>query len=327
MTSQVAHKNDQKWASGPTFQGPFRTPFNYKAMPRLSPATDPTSASRPLADGLAAKHYENFPVASWLCPPHLRAPIAAIYQFARTADDIADEGQALPQERLNDLAAMRADLLRVSGGQPHSGRWPEVFDRLAPVLVQFTLPVNLLTDLLCAFEQDVVKTRDHADYASHAELLDYCRRSANPIGRLLLHLYRIDDETSLSLSDNICTALQLINFWQDLGGDLARGRNYLPEDECVRFAVTAAQLRSAPPSTTARSMVAAQVGRAKTMMHLGAPLAKRIPDRAGWELRLVVQGGLRIIEKIERLNFDTLSSRPKITASDVPLMFWRALWM
>ena len=280
-----------------------------------------------MADGLAAKHYENFPVASWLCPPHLRAPIAAIYKFARTADDIADEGDAAPQQRLDDLAAMREDLLRVSGGQPHSGRWPEIFDPLTPVLGQFKLPVNLLTDLLCAFEQDVAKTRDHASYASHAELLDYCRQSANPIGRLLLHLYGVSDEPSLAMSDNICTALQLINFWQDLGGDLARGRNYLPEDECARFQVTAAQLRAASPSTTALSMVATQVGRAKTMMHLGAPLAKRVPGRAGWELRMVVQGGLRIIDKIERLNFNTFSSRPKITATDVPLMFWRALWM
>ncbi len=276
---------------------------------------------------LAAKHYENFPVASWLCPSHLRAPIAAIYQFARTADDLADEGEASPQERLDDLAAMRADLACASRGERHSDRWPAVFDALSPVLAQFKLPVTLLTDLLGAFEQDIAKTRDHAGYRNHAELLDYCSRSANPIGRLLLHLYSVNDETSLSLSDHICSSLQLINFWQDLGGDLARGRYYLPEDECARFQVTPIDLRSAKPSLPVLSLIAAQVNRAKTMMLVGAPLAKRVPGRAGWELRMVVQGGLRIIEKMERLKFDTLSSRPKITALDVPLMFWRALWM
>lgn len=296
-------------------------------MPLLSPLPTSPSPTATLADGQRAKHYENFPVASWLCPPHLRAPIAAIYQFARTADDIADEGDALPKQRLDDLAAMRADLACVGRGERHSGRWPLVFDALAPVLTQFNLPACLLTDLLSAFEQDIAKTRDQAGYSSHAELLEYCRRSANPIGRLLLHLYRIHDEKSLSWSDNICSALQLINFWQDLGGDLARGRHYLPEDECARFRVTPAHLRAAVIGTPVLSLVAAQVGRAKTMMHAGAPLAKRVPGRAGWELRLVVQGGLRIIEKIERLNFNTLWSRPKITAFDLPLMFWRALWM
>ncbi len=286
--------------------------------PHISPGIGPA----------VPQHYENFPVASWLCPPHLRPPIAAIYAFARTADDIADEGDAAPGQRLEDLGAMKADLLFVNAGQPHSGRWPNVFGALAPLMRQFKLPVNLLLDLLDAFEQDVAKSRDHAGYRTHAELLDYCRRSANPIGRLLLHLYEVDDDTSLQMSDNICSALQLINFWQDLSRDLPLGRYYLPEEECARFNVAQTQIDARQPSTApVLALIRAQVERAKAMMLAGAPLVKRLPGRAGWELRLVVQGGLRIIDKIECMNYATLTTRPKITAWDAPLMFWRALRM
>ena len=144
-------------------------------------------------------HYENFPVATVLCPPHLRPAIAAIYWFARTADDIADEGDALPQTRLDDLAAYRVDLMATAAGQAPSKRWAEVFGQLGPVIRQFALPVDLLADLLSAFEQDVVKQR----YANQAELFDYCRRSANPVGRLLLHLYGVKDAQSLIESDCI----------------------------------------------------------------------------------------------------------------------------
>ena len=276
---------------------------------------------------MASQHYENFPVASWLCPPHLRAPIAAIYTFARTADDIADEGIAPAIQRLEHLAAMKADLLRISIGETHSGQWPEVFEPLAPQLRQFKLPVDLLLDLLDAFAQDVAKSRDHAGYRNHPELLDYCRRSANPIGRLLLHLYQVNDSTLLQMSDQICSALQLINFWQDLSRDQPLGRFYLPQDECARFNVTPGQLAAGESSAAVRSLIRAQVDRAKAMMLTGAPLAKRIPGRAGWELRLVVQGGLRIIDKIEHLNYATVTVRPTITAWDAPLMLCRAILM
>ena len=179
----------------------------------------------PLTQGVS--HYENFPVASVLCPPRLRPAIAAIYWFARTADDIADEGDALPQARLDDLSAYRADLMATASGLAASKRWSDVFERLGPVIKQFALPVNLLADLLSAFEQDVVKQR----YASQAELLDYCRLSANPVGRLLLHLYGVNDAESLRESDHICSALQLINFWQDLSVDIPRTRFYVPAED------------------------------------------------------------------------------------------------
>ena len=268
-------------------------------------------------------HYENFPVASFLCPPALRPAITAIYWFARTSDDLADEGDALPAERLADLAAYRADLQACVAGKPVSNRWPQVFNHLLPVIAQFALPIDLLTDLLSAFEQDVLKTR----YTSHTELLDYCRRSANPVGRLLLHLYKVTDDDALAQSDCICTALQLINFWQDLGVDITRGRIYLPLDSFAQHGVDEAQLLhlEVNPSTTA--LIAANVAWAKALMQRGSPLVKKVSGRAGWELRLVVQGGLRIVEKIERLGFATLRQRPKLNGWDSAVMLWRALWM
>ena len=268
-------------------------------------------------------HYENFPVASFLCPPALRPAIMAIYWFARTADDLADEGDAAPAARLADLAAYRTDLAACAEGQPTSARWAAVFTPLRSVIEQHSLPVDLLVDLLSAFEQDVSKTR----YASQAELLDYCRRSANPVGRLLLHLYHVSDAPSLAQSDCICTALQLINFWQDLGIDIPRGRIYLPADGFAQHGVDEVQLlqRKVNPATTA--LVAANLGWATTLMQRGAPLVKKVPGRAGWELRLVVQGGLRIAEKIELLKFATLQQRPKLNAWDGAVMIWRAFRM
>ena len=268
-------------------------------------------------------HYENFPVASFLCPPALRPAIMAIYWFARTADDLADEGDAAPAARLADLAAYRADLTACAEGKPTSNRWASVFTPLRSMIKQHKLPVNLLADLLSAFEQDVTKTR----YASKAELQDYCRRSADPVGRLLLHLYKVSDAESLAQSDCICTALQLINFWQDLGVDIPRGRIYLPADGFAEHGVDEAALLRLDVNPATTALVAANVAWAKALMQHGAPLVKKVPGRAGWELRLVVQGGLRIAEKIEQLEFATLRQRPRLNAWDGVVMLWRAVWM
>ena len=268
-------------------------------------------------------HYENFPVASWLCPPALRPAIMAIYGFARTADDLADEGDAAPATRLADLAAYRADLAACAAGTPTSRRWAAVFTPLGGVIAQHALPVELLADLLSAFEQDVTKTR----YTNQAELLDYCRRSANPVGRLLLHLYKVKDAESLTQSDCICTALQLVNFWQDLSQDIPRGRVYLPADGFAQHGVDEAQLLQLDVNPATTALVAANVAWAQALMQRGAPLVKKVPGRAGWELRLVVQGGLRIAEKIEQLGFATLRQRPTLNVWDGVVMLWRAVWM
>ena len=280
-----------------------------------------TSRGTSAAHGVS--HYENFPVASWLCPPALRPAITAIYWFARTADDLADEGDAAPGERLADLAAYRADLAACANGQQPSARWAPVFEPLAPIMRQFSLPQQLLGDLLSAFEQDVVKTR----YADSAEVLDYCRRSANPVGRLLLHLYSVNDALALQQSDCICSALQLVNFWQDLSIDIPRGRIYLPTDSWQAHRVDEAQLLALGINPATTALVAANVAWARGLMLRGAPLVKKVPGRAGFELRLVVQGGLRIAEKIEQLGFATLRQRPKLNAWDGAVMLWRAIWM
>jgi squalene synthase HpnC len=272
---------------------------------------------------VSVDHYENFPVASVLCPSALRPAVAAIYYFARTADDVADEGEATPGRRLADLAAYRAELATACNGDGAFTRWPQVFGPLRTVLAMHALPVDLLTDLLSAFEQDVVKTT----YANRADLLDYCRRSANPIGRLLLHLYGVSGAQVLRQSDAICTALQLANFWQDLSVDTPRGRLYLPESDCARHAVDAPALLAQRDAQNVRALIADMVDWSRDLMHAGAPLVHAIPGRAGWELRLVVQGGLRILEKITAMDFATLRTRPKLYWYDAPLLLWRAMWM
>ncbi len=280
-------------------------------------------------------HYENFPVASWLCPAPLRPPIAAIYHFARTADDLADEGSAPAGDRLLDLARYRDNLDRtLSGGAaPPNSPWPQVFGPLAQAAVRHHLPSRPLHDLLDAFEQDVRHTADGTRYRDLDELLDYCRRSANPVGRLLLHLYGVDDTRSLERSDAICTALQLINFWQDLGQDLSRQRHYLPQDLLQRYGVDEQALAErtvaagTPADASARALMAHLVGHARAMMCQGAGLALTLPGRIGWELRLVVQGGWRILEKIEAMNGRTWLSRPRLRAADAWPMLWRAARM
>lgn len=268
-------------------------------------------------------HYENFPVASWLCPPGLRPAIAAIYEFARTADDLADEGHATPAERLQDLRAYRADLYAMAAGDAHSARWARVFAMLAPVYRGHALPLQLLDDLLDAFIQDLTKTR----YADRPELLDYCRRSACPVGRLLLHLYGIEDAQALRRSDAICTSLQLINFWQDPSRDIPTGRCYAPASDLARHGLSCDAWLQGTDSAASRAVLSELCDWARELMEAGKPLVHQIPGRAGWELRMVVQGGLRILEKIADMDFATLQQRPALGALDTLPMLWRALRM
>jgi squalene synthase HpnC len=270
------------------------------------------------------EHYENFPVASWLCPPRLRRPIAAIYWFARTADDIADEGNATVAERLAYLTEYRNDLEACLWGNTGSDRWPRVFAALGEARTAFDLPSAPLHHLLDAFVQDVEKTRDGAGYADRAELLAYCALSANPVGRLLLHLYGVRDAAALAQSDAVCSALQLLNFWQDLSVDLPRGRYYLPLEDCRRFGIDPRDPAAHPQGP---ALVAQLCAWARDLMLSGAPLVHRIPGRAGWELRLVVQGGLRILHHIADGGYRSLQQRPRIGAADLVPMLWRAARM
>lgn len=285
------------------------------------------ASSPPSAQAAHITHYENFPVASWLCPAALRPPIAAIYAFARTADDMADEGDASPAQRLEQLQDYRLELHAIVKGQPPQPRWATIFTPLQYQLQQWQLPVHLLDDLLSAFVQDVAKTRDQTSYADRAELLDYCRRSANPVGRLLLHLYGVHDDQALAQSDAICSALQLINFWQDLSEDIPRGRHYLTDADCARFNVSRTQLNALQLTLDIQRLIASNTAWARTLMQQGAPLVHRLPGRIGWELRLVVQGGLRILDKVQAQQGHNLHTRLTLRKTDVARMLWRALWM
>ena len=273
--------------------------------------------------GVSIDHYENFPVASWLCPAGIRPAVMALYRFARTADDLADEGDAGPAARQADLLAFREDLLAVYQEQAGSGRWARIFEDLGRARARHDLPLQPMLDLLQAFERD---TR-HTPYPDRGSLLGYCALSANPVGRLLLHLYGRSDAASLQQSDAICSALQLINFWQDLGHDLARGRLYVPLEDLRRHQLPSSELDRARPSPAWRSLVEELSQWARELMLQGAPLATRLPGRVGWELRLVVQGGLRVLDHIARQGFDTLSQRPALRRRDLPVMFAGALAM
>lgn len=263
-------------------------------------------------------HYENFPVASLLLPKALRQPMEVIYRFARSADDLADEGDASPAERLAALAAYQAELERIEAGQTPS---QPMFIALAEVIRQWQLPIGLFHDLLSAFMQDVTVTR----YPDYPTLLDYCRRSANPVGRLLLHLFGRADTVNLERSDAICTALQLANFWQDIAIDWQKGRVYLPQDELVRFGVTESRIAASDSSGPWCNLLDFQIDRTEALMLAGAPLCRDLPGRLGWEIRLTVEGGLRILEQTRRVRGDVFRQRPKLQGRDWPLLLWRAL--
>ncbi|MGZ5202900.1 MAG: squalene synthase HpnC [Telluria sp.] len=269
---------------------------------------------------MAVDHYENFPVASILLPRRLVPAVEAIYAFARSADDLADEGDAAPEARLAALAAYQQALDGIERGEPQ--RDP-LFARLSVVVAQYHLSVQPMRDLVSAFRQDVATHR----YPDYDTLLDYCRRSANPVGRLMLALYGVDDAASLRESDAICTALQLINFWQDVAIDWAKGRIYLPLEDLERFRVTPEQIARAESDDRWRALMRFEVERARALMMSGAALPGRLPGRIGLELRMVVQGGLRILEAIERADYDVFRHRPQLRWPDWLVVGWRALRM
>ena len=258
-------------------------------------------------------HYENFPVASLLVPARLREPIRVIYRFARSADDFADEGEDPPDARLRKLADYRRQLAAPADPLLH---------QVAKIIREHELPVELFADLLDAFAQDVTRKR----YASFTDVLDYCRRSANPVGRLLLHLFKRTSERDLRDSDAICSALQLVNFWQDVEVDYRTDRRvYLPEDEMARFGVTERHLAEALCDGAWQALMGFQVERTRALMLSGSDLGKRLPGRIGLEIRATIQGGLRILQKIERAGYDVFRRRPKLHALDWPLLLLRAV--
>lgn len=262
-------------------------------------------------------HYENFPVASILMPRNLRKPVAAIYHFARAADDIADEGERDDAERLRRLDEFRDELARISSGTTPLA---PLFQALASEIHQHSLPMQPFYDLLDAFTQDVVKKR----YANFDELLDYCRRSANPVGNLLLHLYGEATPVNIAYSDAICTSLQLINFWQDVAKDFAIGRVYLPEDEMSQYCLDERHIARQQVDEAWQALMRFQADRARTLMLSGKPLGSILTGRIGLEMRMIIAGGLRILDKLENADYNMFTNRPILRPYDWVIMLLRS---
>ena len=269
---------------------------------------------------MSVNHYENFPVASVLLPARLRLPVTLIYRFARAADDFADEGELSARERLALLAEFDAELRAIAGGATPRGA---LFRELAPAIREHRLPLEPFHDLLSAFVQDVTQQR----YANFTELLDYSRRSANPVGRLLLALYRAATPQNLAWSDTICTSLQIINFLQDIAIDYAKGRIYMPQDELARYQVSETQIAAHDAGGAWREFMTFQIERARTMLWRGTPLGRALKGRIGLEMRMIISGGDRILTKIMNAQCDVFRHRPVLRAYDWPLMFARTFSM
>jgi phytoene synthase len=273
-------------------------------------ARSPDEAKRHCQE-IAGRHYENFPTASMLLPARARQAIAAIYAFARTADDFADEPE-FAGRRAEMIATWRTRLDEAAGDRPEG----PVFVALARAIREHELPVDQLHALLDAFQQDVVTPR----YATLERVLDYCSRSANPIGRLVLAVHGIRDDRSVAASDAICTGLQLTNFWQDVAVDLDKDRIYLPAEHLDRFGVTEPSLFSREASPAFRRLLAHEVALTRDIFAAGRPLAAGTKGRLGLWLRLVWAGGHGILDRIEGVGFDVFTRRPTLGKLD-----WLAL--
>lgn len=270
---------------------------------------------------MGINHYENFPVASWLLPRALRPAVLAIYRFARTADDLADEGDAAPQQRLHQLQQLSIVLDQIESGlYPLTGQnWSD----LANVIRQHQLPIGCFRDLLSAFSQDA----SGSHFATDAQLFDYCRRSANPVGRLMLCLYQQNSPRQQALSDHICTGLQLVNFWQDVALDLAKGRVNLPDDILARYQVTHRQIAQGQLTPAFSALMQQRTQLARSHLLAGQSLCRQLGGRIGWELRLVVQGGLHIARRLDATQGNVFTQRPTVRVWHWPVLLLRAAFM
>jgi phytoene synthase len=266
------------------------------------------SAAYAVCRTLATEHYENFPVGSLFAPRRLRPSVHAIYAFARVADDFADEGSLLPEDRLQRLQEWQEQLNACFSGEAVH----PVFVALADTVHKLKLPKKPFDDLLEAFRMDVTTHR----YKSFDDVLTYCRHSADPVGRLVLRIFGFASEHLDALSDSLCTSLQLTNFWQDLALDLKRGRIYLPLDDLERFGYTVEDLNNRVIDHRFRSMIQFQIERTRSLFASALPLPALVGRRLGMELTLTWRGGMTILRKIEETNYDLFSSRPKITTPD-----------
>ena len=267
---------------------------------------------------IAKNHYENFPVASWIVPRRMRWPIAAIYAFARRADDYADEGTVDDDTRLQALNTMEDGIRDTYAGSPPDD---PVYIALADTIQRFNLPAELFHDLLSAFKQDITQKR----YADFGELMNYCRRSANPVGRLMLHLYGKTDRKSFGYSDAICSALQLINFYQDLAQDYDEmNRIYIPQDEIRAAFVNETYFKNRITDGPMTLLMRKQYLRASKLLNAGAPLGKVLKGRFGLEIRIITAAASRVLQKLDKQSED-LYSRPRLEFGDWAWILWTAI--
>jgi squalene synthase HpnC len=288
---------------------------------------DTVERSYAACEHLARTHYENFPVASRLLPASVRRHVAAVYAFARCADDVADEPGREASERLAILNAYRQNLMQGTRRVAGSGyRLPdptraEFFPALFDTIERFELPVPLFTDLLSAFEQDVMTTR----YEAWSSLLDYCRRSANPIGRIVLRLNGYGDDALDRASDDVCTALQLTNLWQDLAGDWSRGRLYVPEEVWLSHGATSGDLDAGSWTPAWAAALAECARRTRALFVRGRPVCDGVSGRLRHELRATWLGGTRILDRLETGGLDVFNRRPSLGTTDWAIIAWRTL--
>jgi squalene synthase HpnC len=269
----------------------------------------------------ARAHYENFPVASLLLPWRMRPHVAAVYAFARAADDFADEGQRSDAERLELLDGWERRLHQaVQSSQPGPAPWrgepsntPDVFLAVGDTIRSLSLPIALFEDLLSAFRQDVTVTR----YRTWDDVTDYCRRSANPIGRLVLRIAGHDNVRLDGWSDAICTALQLTNFWQDLTVDFHRGRVYLPAEERERHGAREEDLAAGRITPEWQRALGDAAARTRLLFEEGRPVCDAVHGRLRYELRATWLGGVRVLARLSRARFDVVNHRPSLGARDV----------
>jgi squalene synthase HpnC len=263
---------------------------------------------------LARRHYENFPTASLLVPRDKRDALAAIYAFARCADDLADEPGV--EGRLEQLAEWRAKLQDCFSGKADH----PVFVALRDTVGRYELSRENLENLLRAFESDVLVNR----HASFPSLLAYCKLSANPVGRLVLELFGHREPPLFELSDNICTALQLTNFWQDVAVDFARGRVYLPQEDMARFNYTLDDLRAQRADARWRELLAYEIARTRELFERGRALPEAVRPELRRQLRLTWLGGMAILTRIEAVSYDVFRRRPSLSKWDFLRLYWRA---
>jgi squalene synthase HpnC len=262
-------------------------------------------------------HYENFPVVSLFLPKRLRKHIAVVYQFARQADDLADEGNINCELRIANLELYEKSFKKCLAGNYENFFW----HALQNTILGFNLTPQYFLDLLSAFKQDVVKNR----YNSFSEILNYCERSANPVGRIILEFFDIRDELSINYSDAVCTALQLTNFYQDVSIDIEKGRVYIPLDEVEKFGVGLNQFELKKNNANFEKLLKFQVERTKDIFLVGHKLVERLPGQLRPQIKMTILGGEKILEKIEKLNYNVLNFRPKLSKQDYLKLFMKTV--